>query len=134
MKRISTAVIAAALSIGVAGTAHAETTGADSATTTTVAARKGGTTRTTVSDYKAKVLAWQESLKTYLAARKDIAEDFRTAVATALADAKAARTAGTSKADREAATAAAKSAIAAAKSARDAALAELGDRPVRPTR
>jgi hypothetical protein len=126
----TTVAILALSSTGVAHAATDATGDADDTTTTTVAKARG----TKGADFRAAMAAWQAEMRIHVAKRAEILGDFRAAAATALADAKTALAAATTKDARKAAQDAFKSAMSAAKTARDAAIDELGDRPVKPTR
>lgn len=137
MKRKVTSLavgIAASTLLWVApGVAHAETN-ADSPTTTVARESRTRTTTRSASDFRTRLAAWQQEMRAYMNSRREILTDFREAVVDASQDARAARESATTEEQRRSIAQALRAAMADAKSARDAALAALGERPVRPTR
>lgn len=115
------------------GVAHAETN-ADSPTTTIARETRTRTTTRSVSDFRTRLTAWQQEMREYMNSRRDILDDFRAAAVEASQDARAALESATTQEQRRAIGQTLRTAMAEAKSARDAALAALGERPVRPTR
>lgn len=137
MKRKVTSLavgIAASTLLWVApGVAHAETN-ANSPTTTVASTTKTRTTTRSLSDFRTRLAAWQEDVRAYTNSRKEILVDFRDAIVSATQAARTSLESATTKEQRQAIGQTLRAATAEAKSARDAALAALGERPVRPTR
>jgi hypothetical protein len=90
--------------------------------------------REAAAKFRADMLAWQVDFSKWIADRASAIKDHRDSLASASATLKTALAAASTKEARKAAMDAFKSAREAAKAALDAALAEIGERPVRPTR
>lgn len=134
-KIISAGVLALTLS-SYSATAFAstgDTTGPSTAsdTSTTVPAKKDSAA---AAKFRADVQAWQAATKTWLAGRAAAMKEQRESVAAASATLKDALAAATTKDARKTAMEAFKSARTAATTKYQAAVAALGERPVRPTR
>lgn len=112
-------------------------------TSDTAAGSPSGDTSTTVpartkpnnsAEFRAAMQAWQSATRTWLNARVAATTGYREALAEASSLMKSALEDATTKDARKAAIESFKTARQAAKAALDAALAELGDRPARPTK
>jgi hypothetical protein len=132
-RKIALVASAAALLWVVPGVANAETN-ADSPTTTVASGTKARTTTRSLSEFRTRLLAWQEETREYMNSRKTILENFRDAVVSATQEARSALESATTKAQRQAIGQTLRAATAEARQERDAALAALGARPVRPTK
>jgi hypothetical protein len=132
-RKIALGAAAAALLWVAPGVANAETN-ADSPTTTVASGTKTRTSTRSLSDFRIRLLAWQEETREYLNSRRTILANFRDAVVSATQEARAALESATTKAERQAIGQTLRAATAEAKQVRDAALAALGERPVRPTK
>jgi len=132
-RKIALGAAAAALLWVAPGVANAETN-ADSPTTTVASGTKTRTSTRSLSDFRTRLLAWQEETREYLNSRRTILANFRDAVVSATQEARAALESATTKAERQAIGQTLRAATTEAKQVRDAALAALGERPVRPTK
>jgi hypothetical protein len=132
---ITTGVLALAISsfstTAFATTGDATGTPAASDTSTTVPAKKDPTA---TSKFRSDMQAWQTATKTWITARAAITKEHRESVAAASATLGAALNAATTKEARKSAMETFKAAREAAKTKLDAAIAALGERPVRPSR
>jgi hypothetical protein len=136
LRKSITAAVAALAVMAPAGTAFASTSDVSAGseagvTSTTVPAR---TKSTNSAEFRASILAWQTATRTWLNARVAAMTEYREALASASSSMKSALEAATTKDARKAAMQSFKNAREAAKAELDAALAELGDRPVKPTK
>jgi len=143
--KISTLVTAGVVALAVmsgSATAFASTGDSSSApaatdTSTTVPAKRtrvSAAEREAAAKFRADMQAWQEEFKNWVVDRAAAMKEHREAVASASVTLKTALGAATTKEARKAAMDAFKAARMQAKAALDSALAEIGERPVRPTR
>ena len=134
-KVISAGVLALMLSsysaTAFASTGDTSSSSTASDTSTTVPAKKDSAA---AAKFRADMQAWQAATKTWLAGRVAAMKEQRESVAAASATLKDALGAATTREARKAAMEAFKSARTAAASKYQAAIAALGERPVRPTR
>ncbi|MFM7047397.1 MAG: hypothetical protein ACKOXX_05815 [Actinomycetota bacterium] len=100
-------------------------------TSTTVPVRRDAAK---AAQFRADMKAWQEATRTWLNGRATALTNHREAIASASATFKTSLAAATTREARKAAMEAFKAAREASKSELDAALAALGERPVRPSR
>jgi len=100
-------------------------------TSTTVPLRRDAAKAT---QFRAEMAAWQEAMRAWLNGRAAAMKDHRESVAGASATLKTELAAASTKEARKAAMDTFKSSRQAAKADLEAALATLGERPVRPTR
>jgi hypothetical protein len=127
-RTVASLSVCAALLLGASAASGAAFRHSNSATTST-AATSNATTTTTLGPWR----TYRQLLATYIAARKVIGEDFRSAVEAAKATYYSALAAATTGAERSTASAAYDLAIAQAAATRSSALISLGNPPVRPT-
>lgn len=116
---------------GFASTGDSSSAPAATDTSTTVPAKRDAAA---AAKFRADMQAWQEEFKNWVVDRAAAMKEHRDAVASASVTLKTALGAATTKEARKAAMDAFKAASKQAKADLDAALAEIGERPVRPTR